>query len=212
MKTKLQITATTKFSVILCLSALLLTNGLKAQFKVKGNAGIRGSGTLSANRCGTILSPSLFFISGKSTVLAGVTMQRDRRHVSGFQLGYEYTLLDPDVNPDCNLSWLELFGWINGSFHRNIYLSKSMCEEQRRGNPELSVNVEELTFETVEAYGGFGVRIDLLRNLKWFNAIGIGAYNVFNPHPDLYYNKNGVGLMLRSGLSYQFCKQQRTKY
>ncbi|MDF2436018.1 MAG: hypothetical protein K0Q95_394 [Bacteroidota bacterium] len=211
MKTTLQI-RTTKLSLLLCLTALLLTFSSKAQLKIKGNLGLRVGGTLSANRCGTILAPSVFYSSGRSTILAGITMQRAKKHISGFQLGYEHTLLDPDKNTDCNLDWLELYAWLNGSFHRSIYLSKSMCEEERMGNRELKIEVEKLTFKTVEAYGGFGVRIDLLKNFKWFNAIGIGAYKVFNPHPALYYNKSGVGLMMRTGLSYNICKPKKTKY
>jgi hypothetical protein len=213
MKTKLQLPSANKtvFILSICL-ALFLSFNAQAQTNLKGNFGFRVSNTISANRCGSIWASSLSYTVGRKTLYGGVMMQKNKLHLTGMQLGFEYTLLDPNLNQDCNLDWLELYAWINSGYHDNVYVNKYVCEEERRGNPELKLDIENHSFKTVETYGGFGVRINILKNLKWMNSIGIGGYRVLNPENELYYNHQGIGLMLRTGLTFQFVQATKASY
>lgn len=178
-----------------------------------GYFGVRGSAAISASRFGTMYSPALTYRSGRSTLSVGATLQKkDKFSLSGFQLTYEFTLLDPLLQRDCNLEWLEVYSFMHLGYHDRVYLGKQVCDEERFCNKELKTDPAQLKLKAIEGYAGFGCRIKLYKNLKWFNAIGLGGYNVLNSTEGLFYNKSAVGLMVKTGLSYQFEKRQRTNY
>jgi|GEM_PF-2119505 len=191
--------------VIITLLLLVLGNGLQARHRVPAYIGIRGTAGVSANGFGTILTPSLFYKRGNSTIAFGAAIQKHRFNSSGLQLNYEYTLLDRDAG--CYIDWLELYSFTSVTYYHNATLGKAVCEEEQRSNSELSVDLTQLKLKALDVYTGFGVRVVLGRNVKWFSGVALGGYNVFNSPGGLYYNSKGLGLLVRTGLSLQFGRQ-----
>lgn len=212
MKTKFTLKSAKSISVI-SLSVILLSCGsASAQNKFKNNFGIRGSSTISANRFGIIYCPSVSYRSGNSLISLGFTIQKNKSAPSGYQVNYEYTLLDPAKALDCNIDWFELYTFMNMSYQNRAFLGKTACEEECFSNPEITKGLSELELKSMDCYAGFGARIILFNNLKWFNGIGVGGYRVFNISDKLYYNNKGLGLLLRTGISYQFSNRDKEKF
>lgn len=200
------------YFLILLFTLLFSDTGLYAQGRSNAYLGIRGSASVSANRFGTIFCPSLFYRSGSSTIALGVTIQKHRLNASGIQLNYEYTLLDPSRDGNCYIDWLELYAFANLTYYNHAFLGRSVCEEEQLTNPELRVDLSALKLKALDAYTGFGLRIALGKNFKWFNGVGIGGYSVFNSPEGLFYNNKGLGLLVRTGISYQFRKQGKSNF
>ncbi|MCW3104962.1 MAG: hypothetical protein JWO09_3402 [Bacteroidetes bacterium] len=198
------------FLIIPLLLFFLLGSGLQARNRPLAYVGIRGAASVSANGFGTILCPSLFYKRGNSTIAFGVAFQKHSFSSSGFQLNYEYTLLDR--NAGCYIDWLELYSFANLTYYHRATLGKAVCEEEQRSNSELSVDLSQVRLKSLDAYAGFGVRIVLGKNLKWFNGVALGGYSVFNSPEGLFYNSKGLGLLVRTGLSWQFGRQGRSDF
>jgi hypothetical protein len=209
MKNKI---TTLTISGIFLLGILLISNPISAQSRTKGHIGFRASATLSANRFGIIYTPGLLFRHNRSLLAFDAAIQRNNSNISGIQLNYEYTLVDPYEQRDCYLDWLELYFFINAGYHNNAMLGKALSEEEYASNPELQTDLSTLRLKAADAYAGFGVRILINRNLKWFNSIGIGGYEVLNMPKGLYYNDKALGLMIRTGISYQFKRKYKTNF
>lgn len=209
MPTKLFITISKTTLCIFAFSSLLFVSPVLAQSK---NIGINCGSTITANRFGTIFSPSLFYRSGKSHFSIGATIQKDKPVPSGFQLGYEYTLMDPQIDNTCNLNWIELYAFTDVGYYNKAFLGKGACEEEHLTNPELKTDVSKLELKEIHGYIGFGIRTILFRNLKWFNGIAIGGYEVLKTPEDLFYNGKGIGLLLRTGISLEFGKRQKVTF
>jgi hypothetical protein len=179
----------------------------------EGYLGIRASTAIAASRFGTIYSPAMTYRSGRNTMSLGATFQKkDKFSLSGFQLTYEYTLLDPLLQNDCNLDWFELYSFIHLGYHDRVFLGKQVCDEENICNKELKTDPAQLKLKAIEGYVGFGFRIKLYKNLKWFNVIGLGGYDVLNSTEGLFYTNRSAGIMVKTGLSYQFDKHQRASY
>jgi hypothetical protein len=177
-----------------------------------GSFGVRLSSTISANRFGPSLSPSLLYQSNRSMFTLGVMLQNKRYKIDGLQINYEFTLLDSETDQNCNLSWLGLYAFCNFGYHNKAFLNSTACEEEYCSNKELSIDPAKIEMKALEAYGGFGLRISLLKRFKWFNSIGIGGYNVITPVNGLYYNTRNLGLLLRTGFTYQLSKGMKTNF
>lgn len=197
---------------LIVLSLLIASNYTFAQNTLKGSFGIRGTASISANRFGTLYCPSLYYRSERNLLSFGVIFQERNSYATGLQLNYEYTLVDPSKDLDCNLEWLELYAFLNFNYHYNAFLGKSVCDEERYSNKELTIDPAKIKLEAIDNYVGFGLRIMLTQNIKWFNGVGIGAFNVFNVPDELFYNNRGLGLLLRSGISYQFGKKTKSNF
>lgn len=179
--------------------------------KPERHFGVSAGSGLSANRFGTVYSPSVFYMSGRHLYSAGLTLQKGRTDVTGVRGNYEFTLLDGNTD-EVNISWLELFVFANASYYSNASFGKSLCEEELAGNPELRTDLHQLRLKAIDSYTGFGLRVDFLKNFKWFGCIGIGAYNVLNAPADLYYSSHGAGLLYRTGISWQFAAAHKTSF
>jgi hypothetical protein len=199
-------------SGLIVFSLLIASTNTFAQNTLKGNLGIRGTASISANRFGTLYCPSLFYKSERSLLSFGINFQERNSYATGLQLNYEYTLVDPSKDLDCNLEWLELYAFLNFNYHYNAFLGKSVCEEERYCNKELTVDPGKIKLKAIDNYIGFGIRIMLTQNIKWFNGVGIGAFNVFNSPDELFYNNKGLGLLMRTGISYQFGRKTQSKF
>jgi hypothetical protein len=139
-------------------------------------------------------------------------LQRNRTNISGISLNYEFTLLDPNLQNDCYLDWIELYSFAYLGYHEKAFLGKGVCDEENSSNKELTIDPSRMKLKAIDAYAGFGIRILLNKNLKWFNGIGIGGYQVLNSTKGLYYNANGIGLLIRTGISYQFAERNNANF
>jgi hypothetical protein len=204
---------TLKTSHCFLLFVLLLGSaGINARDNYNRCFGIRGTASISANRFGTIYCPSLFYKSGNSSIAIGAAIQEHRLSASGLQFNYEYTLLDPSRNADCYIDWLELYTFASVTYYNHASLGKTVCAEEHLSNRELAVDPAALRLKALDTYAGFGLRIALGKNLKWFNAVAIGGYSVFNSPGGLYYNNRALGLLVRTGVSWQFGKHGRSGF
>jgi hypothetical protein len=197
---------------ITVLIILFNTSAAFSQNKLNGNFGLRCSGNISANRFGPIISPSLFYKTKRSNYTFGLMLQGKHHKMDGIQTNYEFTLVDSETDNDCNVQWLGLYAFLNIGYHNKAFLNQTACEEENCSNRELTFEPAKIEMKAIEAYAGFGLRVTLFKNLKWFNAIGIGGYNVFNPTKELYYNNRSIGLLLRTGIAYQFSKTMKGNF
>ncbi|HEX8516374.1 MAG TPA: hypothetical protein VF868_09265 [Bacteroidia bacterium] len=212
MKTQFTQTATRSIQVFLITFLSLLLTSVQAQTKTPGEVGIRGSASISANGFGTILSPAVFYKKGKSNFVFSLTMQKKMDNVSGVMGTYEYTLVDPQSMRDCYIDWLELYAFVNGGYHKSVYLGESASEQEGTSNAEFKADLSTVQLRAIEGYVGIGLRINLVKNLKWFNNTGFGAYQVMNAPAGLFYNSKAVGLSVTTGLSYQFGLGNKPRY
>ncbi|MCW3084709.1 MAG: hypothetical protein JWP12_2075 [Bacteroidetes bacterium] len=198
---------------IVIINLLLASGSLFAQNRVKshGSLGLRVSSTISANRFGAIYAPSVFYKSKRNLFAAGIMVQKQDPHFCGFQGNYEYTILDGNSG-DCYLRWLELFAFATAGYYNQAQLGHTVCEEERTENPDFKENLDDKKFKALEAYAGFGLRVTFLKNFKWFSCIGIGGYDVLNAPQGMYYNTHAVGMLMRTGISYQFSKINKTHF
>jgi hypothetical protein len=152
----------------------------------------------SANGYGLQLCPSVFYKSNRHIFQVGAIIQKQKMNVCGAQVGYEYTLMRED---DDELKRLELFCFLNGSYHANALFGKGALMVEERADPELGANADQLHFKSAEAYVGLGLRTKVCKNVQWVNCIGGGAYTSFNLPDYLYHAKRNFGLILKTGIS-----------
>lgn len=179
------------------------------------NFGVRASATISGNRFGAIYDGSVFYSQNAHTFSLGVTAQKKNFKLSGVQLNYEYTMMDGSKHYGSKIDRLQLYAFGTVTYHNNVFLGKSACEEEQSGSGDAErrpVDMSGVKLKAVDAYAGFGMRIAFLQNFKWHNSIGIGGYNVLNAPAGLYYNSRSMGLMVRTGISYQFGNRTKTNF
>jgi len=203
------------FMGILMLSLLTVIAPAQNTRKFYENFGVRASTTVSANRFGAIYSGSVSYKFNTHTFSVGATAQNKKFKPSGLQFNYEYTLMDGSKHYGSKIDRLQLYAFGMTTYHNNVFLGKSACEEEQStvaDDDRRPVDMSCVKLKAVDAYAGFGLRIAFLQNFKWYNSIGIGGYNVLNAPSGLYYNSRSMGLMVRTGISYQFENKTRTNF
>lgn len=136
----------------------------------------------------------------------GPTIQKEKMNFSGFQLNYEYNLLGKNPADSNYFDRLELYTFLNGSYQFNAMLSQT---SQKNELLAIQNNPNPTLLRVFEGYAGMGIRIELFTNLKWFNCIGFGGYKILDAPANLIHDKKGLGMFLRTGLSYEFDKSNR---
>jgi hypothetical protein len=204
----------TTFSYSLFLLLIFLVSFTSAFGRPKHRImlGLRGGASVSASRFGLMYDPAVSFRYGRAALVVGPTIQKEKMKISGYQLNYEFTLLDPFEQGDCYINWLELYTFVNAGYHNNIFLGKAVCEEETVSDSEKPQGLGELKLSAVDAYAGLGLRVVFSRKLKWFTSIGYGGYQVMNSTGTKFYNEKALGLHIRTGISYQFPRKYKVKY
>ena len=197
-------------SLLLVISLLFITKqGLcqKHTIERNENLGFATSSMISANGYGGMYSPMLYYKKDRRSYFIGPIIQNQKLNFSGVQLNYDYTIVGEDVpeTQPYNKN-LELFCFFTAAYHYNAALGKRALWEEHMANSEYEGNVCNLRFKSVEVYGGVGLKIKLFKNFKWVNCLGLGGYTSFNSPDNLYYKANSLGLILKTGISFDFKK------
>ncbi|HXB40324.1 MAG TPA: hypothetical protein VNZ49_07255 [Bacteroidia bacterium] len=174
------------------------------------NIGIGVMSQICANGYGSIYNPFLYLKNGRRSFYAGPVIQKRRANLSGFQFNFTYSLTGRDVaygegfNPN-----IELYTFITAGYNNNALLGKRTLWEENCVDPAARENnVCEIKFKSAELYAGVGLKIQFLKKFKWINSMGVGGYTSFGfpNHLQLYYNASNIGLILKTGISYDFVK------
>jgi len=191
----------------LILAIFLFMNTAFAQTESKKNkvkAGAVLFSQVSANGYGGQTLPMFFMSKGRRSYFLGPTIQNRLFNLSGLQFNYTYALTGPKIagHDACEP---ELFVFICGAYNFKAYLGKAVLREELLTNPLAEErHVAAMRFRSTEAFAGFGLSFRLFKKFRFTNAIGLGGYHSFG-FPDkssLYYNSSNIGLVLRSGISF----------
>lgn len=178
----------------------LETDEYNDTYAIAVTSSITGSGQ------GVYYAPFIILHSKIGFFALGPTIQKEKMNFSGFQLNYELNLLGKNTTDSNYFNALELYTFLNGSYQFNAMLSQTsqkneLLSYQNNPNPTL--------LRVFEGYAGVGIRFELFSNFRWFNCIGFGGYKILDAPNDLIHDKKGMGLFLRTGISYEFDKNNR---
>lgn len=171
--------------------------------------GLSMANQVSANGYGCVRMPGLFIKKGRGQLAAGVAFQKCRSTVTGIQLNYGYSVTGPNVSGSYE-NGPELYFFASAAYNYNSRLGKRILWEENMANPNATeTHVSSLSFSSAEVFGGAGLRVKFLERFKWDNSIGLGFYTSFDypANLKLYYCKSGVGLQLRTSISFIFFKK-----
>lgn len=148
--------------------------------------------------------PGLFVTKGRKYYGLSAVLQTRNSNLAGFQFNYNYALTGEVVS--CDRSEPELYFSFAASYHHNGMLGKRAIKDEGMANPaSCEFDVANACFKSVEAFVGFGLKLELFKNFKWSNAIGVGGYtSLFTPIRGLYYESSALGLRLSTGVTYSF--------
>lgn len=169
-------------------------------YAIAVTSSITGSGQ------GVYYTPLLVYHSRIGFLALGPTIQKEKMNFSGFQFNYELNLLGKNPVDSAYFDRLELYTFLNGSYQFNAMLSQS---SQKNELISIQNNPNPTLLRVFEGYAGIGIRLELFTNLKWFNCIGFGGYQILDAPATLIHEKKGMGLFLRTGISYEFDKNNR---
>ena len=170
--------------------------------------GFNASVMISVDGYGMQYSPTLYYKRDRQLFDVGLLIQSQKHNLSGVQFGYNYTLVGGDAPSDMLTSKrLELFCFISSAYEHRALLGRAIINDEKTANKNLEgVDLCRLTYRSVEIYVGFGFKIKLLKNIKWVNSIGIGAYDSFGGHRLWCREQSACGLDLKTGISIEFGK------
>ncbi len=171
-------------------------NGLGQEISNRNNSfSVIAATEVAANGYGTLYNPMLCYAKGRSSYAIGPTIQKQKMNFCGMQFNYDYTIAGE--NTPCAADMfnprLELFCFVTTAYNKNALLSKYTIKQEREDTYNDKQNLSKLRFQSVEAYGGFGLKIKLTEKIKWTNCIGAGGYASLNFHGNTCYSKNDVG-------------------
>lgn len=185
-------------AVVIC-----ITHAAAAQQEPKKtHMGIAVLLQVNANGYGSSYLPGLYFSKNRSTLNLSPVIQNRNLNLAGLQLGYAYTIAGEAVD---GLRGPELYLFVNGAYNNNALMGKAALQNEYTANRLSSeAQVTNLRFQSAELFGGVGLKLNLIRNLKWTSSVGLGGNTSFNfPHyNEMYYSANNFGLNLSTGLTY----------
>ena len=186
----------TKMIVIFIISVAAYFNGF-AQNKF----GIEAVSTITGSGHGTQYSPRIFYNHQKSTISIGAIIQKQKPHLSGAQIEYQYSLYGGDQ--DIRNERLELFCFIN-SIYNYAYLGKNEIKREESLCSDKNKSFIDFKYKTIENYVGVGLKLKITNNILWSNAIGLGVYHSFENNDNNYHAQQDFVILLRTGLSVSF--------
>jgi len=179
------------------------------------NFGIGTTSTITSSGHGTFYSLRVQYTSKRTTLSFGPVVQKRNMNLSGFQAGFEYTLFADGITEDMGNDFenysnlerkVELFAFASSIYNNSAYLSKSEIRMECSNSEEKTKSFEDLKLKTFENYTGVGLRIKFTDQLKWTNSIGVGGYVTLSSTNEMTRERQAIGLLLRTGLTYQFGK------
>ena len=196
---------------LLAMSLLFISHKGLSQYRKYNdhteNIGIAAMSSISANGYGGMYTPMLYYKKDRRTYFVGPVLQNQRLNLSGLQFNFAYTIAGQEArgNEAYNEN-LELFCFLTSSYYFNAYMGKRTLWEEKRTNSGYEGDLCKLTFKSVEVYGGVGLKLKIFKNCKWINSVGLGGYTSIDFPGHLYYNASNMGLILKTGISYDFAK------
>ena len=193
-----------KTTVKLFVFTLLLSKTVLAQSGKEQVFGFSASSTINSSGFGTTYSPGVFYSSGKHLFEVAPVFQKRDFNLSGVRLNFEYTVFDgaKAVQNEYGNENLELFFFTGTNYHHSAILSKAQIrrEELVARGKETTIVFEELKYQAVESYAGFGLRRKLSKKIKWSNSIGFGAWYTIKGEKNIDREYSGPGISLKTSL------------
>lgn len=169
------------------------------------NLGFIASSMISGNQYGGQYSPMMYYKKDRRTYAIGPVIQNKSLNLSGMKFNYEYTLVGLDAPGDEGYyKNLELFCFVAAAYYYKALLGKRAVWEEHMANQSYEGDVSKLRFKSMEIFGGVGLKIKLVKNIKWVNSVGLGRSESFAFPDHLYHDAINIGVILRTGISFDF--------
>jgi hypothetical protein len=193
----------TIFTCSLLLLTLLFCQNNKAFNPGPGYSGIAFSSDISGSCHGTNLAAMVFLSKGNSTLYVGPNFQKRKMNLSGVQCYYQCTFSPKGYNG------IQPFVFGSGIYHQSAFLGKGYVKLGDCGNGENTVDCGAVKLKTVEAYTGFGIKIQHNEHISTSWSIGAGMYNTLSNYAKYDYmmrEKSSASLILKCLINYNFKK------
>lgn len=195
--------------MLVCFLLVLVSSTIKGQRDSLPHIHPVSSGFSLYSNCsgsglGTFYSPG-FFLSKKGNLISvGPTINKSNFRISGVHLNFEHTFMgdDKDRRYDNYNEMLDIFGFSSMFYRPSTALNRKTLAMECNKSSEFKKSLENTKLQTLEAYIGFGIRIKILKNLKWLNCIGFGGYYSPNrPKGLLSGDRSESCLVFKTGLN-----------
>lgn len=184
--------------VLLMLLAILCTGtGLSAARILPTGIGIRTM--VSANGLGAAPAFTVQYTGTKWEWEMGANIQLRNTHLSGVQSTLCYYPMRK------NALGLRLGFFANLNYNFDALINKNVIVQETFLAPESRMQINDLTLRTLEAQGGFILRVFHTRNLSTFYGVGFGAYQTLGDesnYPLIHREFNHAQLVLNFGINF----------
>jgi hypothetical protein len=139
---------------------------------------------------------------------ASIEFQKRELNRSGGQLTYEFSIFDGtrDGEMDAPIP-CEMFLVSNVRYTRNAMLGKGQMQTEMLVANDVQSDLHSLRFSTVEGYLGFGIKVKIIRNIYWVNAIGIGGWMTLEGTKKLYREYQSQSISLKTGFTFDISRK-----
>lgn len=198
MKNKINFgeTTLTRFTLFIGLLMLLSVSSLFSQ-KIKKSPYRLGVGIgshVSGNAHGSIYDVYGSIYNGNSVFSAGPCIQKRTNSICGARIAYNYMLTGKEDFSksrnefnDCEKLQLYFFSYLQYIHNSPLSFNSVRREEiTSRSNDNRTVDFEKLKFSTVEGGFGFGLNVNLSKQLVWGNYMAFGTYYHINYMGGMY--------------------------
>lgn len=205
MKTKINTTVSKMQLTLkaLAVAFVLLTNSGISQSQSLG-IGVGISSTVGGCGYGTIYNPSIHVSKGPVQVELAANIQKRKFNFTGAQLSLEYSIFDGcnGVLDEYAREGFQVFLFTSANYNRGAYLGKMQLKTERRVADDSQINFESLRYNSVDMTAGFGVKVHLIKGLKWVNSVGFSGWQTLKGEKATYREYSSFCLKLKSGLTY----------
>lgn len=159
---------------------------------------LRLTNKISGGGLGSSYSPELVFNFNRSSISLGANIQKRKTNLSGINAEYQYYTGKQSEK-------VNVFFYGDAQYHHSAILGKSSCNLEERVSDDLFNNHAAMNFRVVEAYGGFGLRINHNSLFSSQFSIGTGMYHTLDRNYNdlkLYRDKTAMVLQLKWSVTY----------
>lgn len=192
--------------IIILLMIYLTTPLLSISQNYSDNTYQLGAGagiTLTGNGHGAIYEGGLNLSNNHNMFLANLCLQKRNYELCGSNISYIRNLnfnKEDYENTDCK-SQLFIFSKIQYIHKAKLSYKTQQLEENffAKKNDYLP-DYNKYRLSTLEAYIGFGMNINIYKNLDWHNSIGFGTFYHLNYNEGMYKDRISPALLISTSL------------